>query len=52
MFVPPFLCFACLDNEIKSILCCFDPVFVDIVVNVLGETSKNERTEDNFRKCG
>jgi hypothetical protein len=34
----------------KSTLCCFDPDFLDFVVNVLEETSKNERTEDNFQE--
>jgi hypothetical protein len=34
----------------KSTLCCFDPNFLDFVVNVLEETSKNERTEDNFQE--
>jgi len=36
--------------ESKSTLCCFDPDFLDFVVNVLEETSKNERTEDKFRE--
>jgi hypothetical protein len=34
----------------KSTLCCFDAYFLDFVVNVLEETSKNERTEDNFQE--
>ena len=34
----------------KSTLCCFDPCFLDFVVNVLEETSKNERTKDNFQE--
>lgn len=41
--------FACLDNGRKSISCCFDPDFLDFVVNVLAQTSNNERTEDNFQ---
>jgi hypothetical protein len=34
----------------KSTLCCFNSYFLDFVVNVLEETSKNERTEDNFQE--
>ena len=34
----------------KSTLCFFDPDFLDFVVNVVEETSKNERTEDNFQE--
>jgi hypothetical protein len=34
----------------KFTMCCFDPDFVDFVLNVVEETTKNEETKDNFEE--